>query len=146
MRSRPLGITAMSLLLFLNAAAFGVLTALSLVSPTLLNSVLHSVSPGGAGPEPFHRMLGPLLPIYYLLMTAVVAALGVGFWRLWNWTRIVVLAMNGVSAVLGLVEVANAIRSGSGAALALTAVRYALIVLVSWYLLSRTVRTAFHPA
>lgn len=79
-------------------------------------------------------------------MAAVTTALAMGFWRLWNWTRIVVLAMIAISLAVMVAEVPLLLKTPTTGAIVLTLVRLALCVLVGWYLLSRPVQEAFRQA
>jgi hypothetical protein len=77
-------------------------------------------------------------------------ALGVGFWKLWNWTRIVALALMAVSLCGAAAQAFKFIQSGSTPAGAVFWVRIASSVLISvligWYLLTAKVRAAFSPS
>jgi hypothetical protein len=87
--------------------------------------------------------MGRLLPLYYVLLAGFTVALAIGFWKLWNWWRIVVLALLGLS-LLGLIgEVRPLIAGPTTSAIALTVLRLGLIVLMGWYLLRGSVRDAF---
>lgn len=55
---------------------------------------------GPVDPAIFFR-LGPLLPVYFLIMVAVAAALGVGMWSLKHWARIGTLVPAGLCLVAG---------------------------------------------
>ena len=145
MKPRPLGITIMAVLLFVNVATYAVLAALSLLNTQALTAILRVLSPGGSGPAGVHLGMGKFLPVYYVFSMVLVGWVAMGFWKLWNWSRILVLAMIGLSLVFLLgTEIAVA-SSGSAAAITLFLVRLGLCLLVGWYLLSRNIRNAFRP-
>lgn len=148
MTARPRGITVFSVLLFVNMTAYAVLAVLSIVNRDALVAVLRALSPGGAGPASVHLSMGRLLPVYYAAFVLITGALAMGFWRLWNWTRIIVLALIAVSLIGGVVETVNAVRSGSAGAVFLVRVTASVLisVLIAWYLLSTKVRTAFRSS
>lgn len=143
MRPRPIGITIMAVLFAMNSAFYLMLVVLAVFNRHALQAVLHTLSPSGAGPEPVHTTMGRLLPLYYMLMAGVTTGLAIGFWKLWNWARIVVLAMTAVSLVFMASKVGLLLSAPTTAAIALTALRLGLCVLVGWYLLYRPVRDAF---
>ncbi len=146
MRTRPIGITIFAVLFAVNAAFYVVLATVAVFNRSALIALLHALSPSGAGPEPLYTAMGRLLPLYYVAMVIVTTALAMGFWRLWNWTRIVVLAMIAISLVLMVKEVPLLVAAPTPGAIALTLVRVALCLLVGWYLFSRPVRHAFRHA
>jgi hypothetical protein len=143
MKTRPVGITILAVLMGLNTALFVVLVALAIVSPGSLMTLLHALSPSGAGPKSMHTAMGRLLPLYYVTMAGVTTALAMGFWRLRNWARIVMLGIIALSLVLMVTEVRPLLKATAGA-ISLTLVRVGLSVLWLWYLLRRPVRNAFH--
>ena len=146
MRIRPIGITIFAALFAINIAFYVVLATLAVFNRSALIGLLHALSPSGVGPAPLHTAMGRLLPVYYAAMAAVTGAFAMGFWRLWNWTRIVVLAMIAISLVLMVKEVPLLVTAPTPGAIALTLVRVALSLLVGWYLFSRPVRHAFRHA
>ena len=146
MKARPKGITILAVLLALNVALFVALAALAIFSGSSLMAFLHALSPSGAGPEAIHTAMGGLLPLYYGVMAGVTAALALGFWRLWNWARIVLLGIIVLSLVLMVTEVRPLLNEPTAGAIILTLVRVALSVLWVWYLLCRPVRDAFHQS
>ena len=146
MRARPMGITTFAVLLSVNVAFYVLLVALAVFNRSALNAMLHALSPSGAGPEAVHAAMGRLLPLYYAAMAVLTTALAMGFWKLWNWTRIVVLAMTAFSLVFVVGEVPLLVTAPAPGAIVLTLVRVALCVLVGWYLLSRPVCNAFRQA
>jgi hypothetical protein len=150
MSSRPLGITILVILSFLNMAAYASLAVLSIVNRDALAEVLRAISPGGAGPAAVHLAMGKFLPVYYVALLLLVGALGLGFWKLWNWTRIVTLALIAVSLCGAAAQSLNIMQSGSSSAGAMFWVRIASSVLISvlfgWYLLTAKVRAAFSPS
>src|SRR4051812_17289485 len=98
---RPVGITIVAVLMFVNVASYGALLLLAVFKAAALAAVLSALSRGGAGPVMQLRM-GTWLPLYYGCMIAVTLLIGLGLWKLWNCTRTAVLVMIGVS-VIGLV-------------------------------------------
>ena len=143
MRTRPLGVTFLALLFSAGGVFMAVLATLAVFRPEALAAVLRALSPSGAGPEALHTAMGRLLPLYYTAMAGFHAVLGVGFWKLWNWTRIVFLAMIGLSLLLMVTEVRSLLAAPTAAAVALTLVRVGLSVLWLWYLRRQPVREAF---
>jgi hypothetical protein len=150
MSSRPVGISVLAVLLFLNVAAYAALAVLSLVNSNALAAVLRGLSPGGAGPAAAHLSMGRFVAVYYSAMVLVTGALAWGFWKLWNWARMVALALIGASLIGAAVETFSLVRDGSGAASAVSLARVAASLLISaligWYLCSAKVRAAFRPS
>jgi len=144
MRSRrPVGVTILALLFCLNAGVYLLLTGLAIVSPGSLIALLHRLSPSGLGPETIHSSMGRFLPFYYGTMTVVTSAMAVGFWRLQNWARLAMLAMIALSLAFILPELRPLLQAPTAAAMSLTLVRFVLSGLWLWYLLRRSVRSAF---
>ncbi len=144
MRKRPLGITIASILSFIATAQYVVLFALTLINSAAVFAYLHALSPGGSGPEKIHLAMGRFEAPYYAAMALLTGLLGYGFWKLWNWTRLVVLVMVGISLAGALLTVPQLAHGGSASAWALWAVRIVLCVLWGWYLTRSSVREAFH--
>jgi hypothetical protein len=84
MKTRPIGITILAVLLWLNTGLFLVLAGLAIVRRSSLLRLLHALSPSGAGPEAIHTAMGDLLPLYYGIMAGLTFAMAIGFWKLWN--------------------------------------------------------------
>lgn len=143
MKRRPIGVTIFALLFALNLVSYAVLAALAAFNHAALVAVLHALSPSGAGPEAIHTAMGRIQPFYYAAMAVVTGALAVGFWRLHNWARIVVLGMIELSLVLMVSEVRPLLTASTPGAIVLTIVRVAISVLCLWYLFRRSVRDAF---
>lgn len=146
MRVRPIGITILALLFGVNVVVYVVFVALALFNHGALVAVLHALSPSGAGPETIHSSMGRVQPFYYSAMAVLTGAMAVGFWRLHNWARIVMLALIALSLVLMTTEVRPLLAAPTVGAMALTLVRIALSVFWVWYLLRRPVRDAFRQA
>lgn len=151
MTRRPLGITILSILLFLNSAFYVVLAVLSVVNHNALAALLWAISPGGAGPAAVHLSMGRTFePVYYVAMILFTGVLGWGFWKLWNWTRMVSLVLIAVSLLGTAAAPFIMARGGSGAAGVAPLVRIIVSTLISlligWYLLSAKVRAAFRPS
>lgn len=144
MRNRPLGITIASLLTFVATAQYVVLFALMFINSAAVFAYLHALSPGGSGPEKIHLAMGRFEAPYYAAMALLTGVIGYGFWKLWNWTRVVILVMTGISLAGVLLTIPSLAHSGSAGAWALWAVRIVLCVLWGWYLMRRRVREAFH--
>src|SRR5262245_17212534 len=143
MSRRPLGITVLALSFWVSVPWMALLGGLWLVDPAAHEAIIRGLSPGGSGPAGIHLGMGALLPFYYFGMTAGMAALAVGLWRLRNWARLVVLAMVGAS-LLGLLASAESLwRAADAGAWALFLVRVALSVAVIGYLVGRRVLNAF---
>ena len=150
MKSRPLGITILSVLAFLNMAVYGVFAVLSVVNRGALAAVLQAISPGGAGPAAVQLSMQKYLLVYYVVFLLITGAMGLGFWKLWNWTRIVSLLLIGVSLIGAIVGTFSTLRSGNVAVDSVYWVRIGVSVFISiligWYLLSAKVRAAFRPS
>jgi len=151
MKPRPLGITILSVLLFLNSAFYVVLAALSVVNHNALAALLWAISPGGAGPAVAHLSMGRTFePVYYCAMISFTGLLAWGFWKLWNWTRVVSLVLIAVNLLGTAVAPFIMARGGSGAAGVAPMVRIIISTLISlligWYLLSAKVRAAFRAS
>jgi hypothetical protein len=144
MRNRPLGITLASILTFIAMTQYVVLFALMLINSSTVFTYLHTLSPGGSGPEKIHLAMGRFEAAYYAAMALLTALIGCGLWKLWNWIRLVILVMTGVSLVGALPTIPLLAHSGSAGAWALWAVRIVLCVLWGWYLMRSSVREAFH--
>jgi hypothetical protein len=146
MRTRPVGVTIFAALMGLNTALFIVLAGLAIFSRDLLTGFLHALSPSGAGPEAMHTSMGGLLPLYYAAMAGVTATLAMGFWRLRNWARVVMVGIMALSLALMVTEVRPLLAAPTAGAISLTLVRVVLSVLWLWYLLRRPVGDAFHQS
>lgn len=142
MKTRPLGITIMAVLGLLNLPMYAVLAALAFFNQPALDAVLRTLSPGGSGPEQIHHAMGGFLPYYYLISLVGSGLVTIGFWRLWNWARVVVLGMIGISLIALAVEGVKDVLSSPGA-LALLLLRIGLCLGFGWYLMSAKVRAAF---
>ncbi len=120
-----------------------VLAALAIFNHSILIAVLHKLSPSGAGPEAIHTGMGRIQPFYYSTMAVLTGALAVGFWRLHNWARLVMLGMIELSLLLMISQIRPLLTAPTAGAIVLTLVRVALSVLWLWYLFRRPVRDAF---
>lgn len=143
MHTRPRGITFAAVIFAAGALFMTVLAVLSLLRPEAHRAVLHALSPSGAGPEAVHTAMGRLLPLYYAVMAGLQGTLAAGFWRLWNWTRLVVIVMVALSLLLMVGQLPPLLAAPTAGAIGLTAVRVALCVLGLWYLRRERVRQAF---
>jgi hypothetical protein len=77
-------------------------------------------------------------------MAGVTFAMAIGFWKLLNWARVMMLGIIALSLVLMVAGVRLLFEAPTAGAISLTLVRVALSVLWLWYLLRRPVRDAFH--
>lgn len=143
MKARPIGISIVALLFALNVAAYLTFALLAVFNHGALVAILHMLSPSGAGPETIHRSMGRVQPLYYSAMAVLTCAMAVGFWKLQNWARIVMLALITLSLVLMTTEMRSLLAAPTAAAITLTLVRIALSVFWLWYLLRRPVRDVF---
>lgn len=143
MKARPIGVTIFASLFALNLVFYLVLAALAAFNHAALVAVLHALSPSRAGPEVVHTAMGHFQPFYYSAMAVITGALAVGFWRLHNWARIVVLGMIELSLLLMVAQIRPLLTAPTAGAIVLTLVRLALSVWVLWYLFRRPVRNAF---
>lgn len=143
MKGRPLGVSILVVLLFLNIASYVFLIVLSIRNPEQLRSLLESMMPGaGIGPGSLMR-LGAFVPVYFLGMAILTGLVARGLWRLKNWARIVVMVLAAISAVLGIVELIGGFSGANRMGLTGTVARIGLSVAVAWYLNSAKVRDAF---
>ena len=143
MKNRPIGVTIFASLFALNVVYYVVLAALAAFNHSALVALLHMLSPSGAGPEAIHTAMGHIQPFYYSAMAVITGALAVGFWRLHNWARIVVLGMIELSLLLMVSEIRPLLTAPTAGAVVLTLVRVAVSVLCLCYLFRRPVRDAF---
>jgi len=146
MGKRPLGITMVAVLCWIGVAQYAVLAALAVFDRATLEGLLRALSPSGAGPEAMHSAMGRWLPLYYLAMTGLSGAMALGFCRLWNWVRLVTLAMIAISMVVMLGELPGLFAAPTAKAMGLTALRIGLSAIWGWYFLRRSVRESFRPA
>lgn len=164
MRRRPMGVTLLGGLYLLGAATYAFFCIFSLVNQQAFRTMFERLDWGPVDPA-MHLRLGPLLPVYFLIMIAVAAALGVGMWRLKNWARIVTLVLAGLTLAAGAIAVDTLLMSSHPAGLVMTAARRGVapfMTVVSfflvgvpwevsltvsaflcWYLLRRAVKAAF---
>jgi len=162
MRKRPMGVTLLGGLCLLGAATHAFFCIFSLVNQQAFRTMFQQLDFGPVDPAMLLR-LGPLLPVYFLIMIAVAAALGVGMWRLKNWARIVTLALAGL--VLAAGPMSLLLISSDPAGLVMTAARLGVApfvkvvsfflvgvpweisltvsAIVCWYLLRPAVKAAF---
>jgi len=143
MKARPIGITILAFLFALNVAMYTVFTLLAVFKHGALIAMLHTLNPSGAGPETIHSSMERLQPLYYSNMAILTCAIAVGFWKLQNWARIVMLALIALSLLLMTTEVRPLLAAPTAGAIILTLVRIALSVFWLWYLLRRPVREVF---
>ena len=132
----------MAVLGFVSAALYAVLALVAVFNPPAIAALLHTLSPGGSGPEVQLR-LGPFLPVYYVLALVGMMFVAEGLWKLRNWTRIVMLVVIAVSLVAALATAPGVIQSGRAGVLAMWGVRVGLCLVWGWYLVSDSVRSAF---
>ena len=74
MRRRPIGVTLLGGLDLLGAATYAFFCIFSIVNQRAFRSMFERLDAGPVDPAIFLR-LGPLLPVYFLIMIAVAAAL-----------------------------------------------------------------------
>ena len=150
MSSRPVSITIISVLWFLDAAFYSVLAVLSIVNHDALAALLSALSPGGAGPAVVHLAMGRFEPVYYVAMTLITGALAWGFWKLSNWSRIVALVLIGANlagaSIAPFIMAQNESSALNASSLVRVAVSVLIGLLVGWYLLSAKVRAAFRKS
>jgi hypothetical protein len=145
-KPRPLGVTILAVLLFLNVGTYAALIVLAIRSPDQLAVLLQGMMSGPTvGPSPLLQ-LGAFLPVFFLAIAIFMGLLGRGLWRLKNWARIVVLFLVVISAAIGIVEVARSLSGMDATAWISAIARIAISVLVALYLSSAKVRAAFGKA
>jgi len=143
MKTRPIGVTILALLFGVNVAVYVAFAALAVFDHRALVALLHRLSPSGAGPETLHSSMGRVQPFYYSTMAVLTGAMAVGFWRLRNWARLVMLGLIVLSMVLMVFQVRPLLAAPTAGAIVLTLLRIGLSLLWLWYLLRRPVRDAF---
>lgn len=139
---RPVGVSFISILYFINVGVYIVLLVLTIVAPETLRSMLGAASPEGAGPSVLLN-LGRLLAIYFAVMAVLIGLVAFGMWTLRNWARwvtIIIAAISLIGSVFGFVELA---QNFSLPAILLTLLRVGLSLLVLWYMLTPKVGAAF---
>ncbi len=139
---RPLGVALISALYFVSVAFYVLLTALAVVAPETLRSLLGAASPQGSGPEKL-LAFGRLLGIYFAVMAGLAGLLGYGMWTLRNWSRIVTSIIAAVTLVGSVISLAGLVNDLGLSALLVGLVRVGLSLLVLWYLWTPGVRAAF---
>jgi len=145
-KPRPLGVTILAVLLFLNVGTYAALIVLAIRSPDQLAVFLQGMMPGpNVGPSPLLQ-LGAFLPVFFLAIAIFMGLLGRGLWRLKNWARIVALFLVIVSAAIGIAEVARSLSGMDATAWISAIARIAISVLAALYLSSAKVRAAFGKA
>ncbi len=146
MRRRPLGVTILAVLLFLNIGTYATLILLAIVYPDQLRLLLEGMKLGSTGNLAPLLQLGAFVPVYFLALAIFTGLLGRGLWQLKNWARLVVLFLAGISAAIGIVEVARSFSAMNASAWLSAAAQIAVGVLAAWYLSSAPVRAAFGKA
>ena len=114
MKARPIGITILAFLFALNVAVYVVFAALAVFNHPALVAVLHALSLSGAGPETIHSSMGRLQPLYYSAMAILTCAMAVGFWKVQNWARIVMLTLITLSMALMMTELRPLLAAPTG--------------------------------
>ena len=143
MKARPLGVTILAVLAFLNIVSYVFLIVLAIRNPEQLRSLLESMMPGaGVGPGSLMR-LGAFVPVYFLAMAILTGLVGRGLWNLKNWARITVMVLAGISAILGVVELVGSFPVTNPLALVGAIARIALSAWIAWYLNSAKIRATF---
>lgn len=143
MKPRPAGVAIFAILFLLNACFYIYLSTLGFFARGKLLSFLGaSTSPAGVGPSGLLR-LGNLLPFYFLLMAAVMTALGFGMWRLKNWARIVTMIIVGLSVLDAAFLLFKGFSNFVAADFARLFFALVICLIVLWYLSSKTVGAAF---
>lgn len=140
--ARPRGIAVLGILNFVSVATYLGLLSLALASPPRLFALLRGLAAEGAGAHPLER-LGPWLPVYFAAMAAAMGVMSWAFWRGRNWTRLLLLAITGLSLLGSLGALAAAARAGSLPGSALSLFRVGLCGLVGGYLMRPRIREFF---
>ena len=120
MRKRPMGVTLLGGLYLLGAATYAFFCIFSLVNQRAFRTMFERLDAGPVDPA-ILLQLGPLLPVYFLIMIAVATALGVGMWRLKNWARIVTLVLAGLTLAAGVIALVTLLMSSHPAGPVITA-------------------------
>jgi hypothetical protein len=139
---RPRGLALIGILNFVGVASYLGFLTLALLSPTRLGAVLVGLAAEGAGRHPLER-LGPMLPAYFAVMAVLMGLLSVSFWRMKNWTRLVVLAIAWLSLVGSFQALVAAAGAGSLSGSALSLFRVGLCVTLIHYLMQPCIRALF---
>lgn len=139
---RPRGVKIIGILNFVSAASYVPLFGLALLRPSTLGAVLRGLAAEGSGPHPLER-LGSYLPLYFGAMAVAMWLLARSWWRLQNWTRLVMLGISVVSLVGSLAALAGAASAGSLSGSALSLSRIGLCWALLYYLLRPDIRACF---
>jgi hypothetical protein len=143
MNTKPIGIRIVATLYFVTTIWFAALIVLALASRSTLAGLLNSLAV--AGEHPLLR-LGALLPVYFLAMALVVAAIGWGLWTYHNWARILTLLLLAVSLVATAWQTVASINNLGPLDVVLSVLRLMFIALPTWYFTRTPVRKAFGRA
>lgn len=140
--SRPRVLALIGILNFVSVASYVGFLSLALVGPARLGAVLRGLAAEGAGPHPLET-LGPMLPAYFTVMTALMSVLSLSFWRMKNWTRLVMLGVGWLSLLGSFQQLVAAAGAGSLSGSALSLFRVGLCVALIRYLTEPRIRALF---
>jgi len=139
---RPLGVTVLSILFFINAAVAAVVAVLAFRDPAAPARIMEAVSAGSPGPA-FIRTAGAVVPWLVTVGAVLMLALAIGLWGLHPWGRIATLAVIALS-LIGVVLLLVALNGQlSPVWMGIAALRFVVLAFFGWYLLRPTVAAAF---
>lgn len=139
---RPLGVTLLSILFFINAAAVAVVAALALRNPAWPARFMESIRPGSPGPA-LVRLVGDGMPWVAAVAALMMLALAIGLWGMRSWGRIATLAMIGASLVAIILVLVSLNGQLGRVWMGIMALRFAVLTLFGWYLLRPRIAAAF---
>lgn len=143
MQKKPIGVTILSVLMFIGVLEYAGLAILAAVSPERVRALLEGMTPGGVMGPGILLKLGAFLPVYFLALAVFSGIVARGFWRLKNWARLVLVILGAASVLIGFVELARGASALSRSALGFGFLRLAIPTLIVGYLCTPKVKAAF---
>ena len=142
LQPRPLGVTLLAILFFINTAVLAVFAVFTFRDPVWLARLMESVSPGSPGPA-LQYFAGPAIPWITVVGAVIMFVLALGLWRLRPWARIATLVVITLALISIVVLLVALYRHLSPLWLAITAVRFVVTAWFGWYLTRPQVVAAF---
>ncbi|MDP9268227.1 MAG: hypothetical protein M3P27_07865 [Acidobacteriota bacterium] len=139
---RPLGVTLLSLLFFLNTAVGAVIAAFAFRDPASPARIMEAISAGSPGPA-LSRSVGNGMPWIAALGAAMTLALAIGLWRLRPWGRMATLAVIAASLIAVVLLLVTLQGQLSPVWMGIVALRFVVLAFFGWYLLRPQVAAAF---
>lgn len=146
---RPKGVTILALLNIVTAVftlvvgvLFGLGVALAGVGLGLVAQRSHE-NPFGQGVAGGGIVLGMFAVVLAIVFALVSIVVGIGLWRLWNWTRILTIVVSGMTALFCAFTLLLELLTLQVWAAFFSLTFLAVSVFVIWYLLRPHVKRAF---